>query len=204
MSARGLAVLFAFLLLLCVAAAGLLVHRLGWWEEAPAPEWTFVNPTLDVARGQRVVLRPILDGVPALRYTFLSAVLEPGTDDPMAPVPHLGAGVEERGDDVWEYRPPPEALELCQMGALTPQEWLQEIRPVMERGGARGDRMLLKAVFGHRNGAVVSYYTDPARRVPAVGWTRSEMLSEGRAPEIHFASDGGMAEIPQDQVPKDK
>lgn len=196
MSVRGLSALFAFLFLLCVAAAGLLVHRLGWWGEARAPEWSFVNPTLGVARGQRVVLRPILEGVPALRYTFLAAVLEPGTDDPMAPVPHLRAGVEERGDDVWEFRPPPEALALCQMGALTPQEWLEEIRPVREVGGAKGDRMLLQAVFGHRNGAIMAYYFDPARPVPAVGWTRSEMVTEGRMPEIHFASDGGVAEVP--------
>jgi hypothetical protein len=194
MSVRGLAALAIFLVLLGGIAAGLLAHRLGWWSDAKPVEWAFVNPTLAVARGQRVVLRPILEGVPEFRYTFVRTAPEPGTDDPMAPVPYLGAGVEERNGDQWEYRSP-EALALCQMGALTPQEWLLEIRPVLEVGGAKGDRTLLKAVFGHRNGAVVSYFFDPERTVPAVGWTRSEMVSEGRAPEIHFASDGGIAEL---------
>ena len=197
MSVRALAALAVFLLLLCGFAAYLLLDRLGLREEPKPVEWTFVNPTLSVARGQRTVLRPILESVPALRYTFFLTVTEPGTDDPMAPVPHLRAGVEERNGDEWEYRPPPEAIALCQMGALTAQEWLQEIRPVREVGGAKGDRTLLKAVFGHRNGAVVSYYFDPGQPVPAFGWTRSEMLSEGRMPEVHFASDGGMAEVPE-------
>jgi hypothetical protein len=195
MSVRGLAALAAVLLVLCAAAAVLLARRLGWQEMPKPADWVFVNPTLDVARGQRVVLRPILEGVPALRYTFLASVAEPGTDDPLAPVPHIVAGIEERNGDEWEYRPPPEALALCQMGALTPREWLEEIRPVREVGGAGGDRMLLRAVFGHRNGSVISYYVDPAQRVPAVGWTRSEMVTEGRMPEIHFASDGGMADV---------
>ena len=203
MSVRGLGTLAALLFALCVAAGLLLVDRLGWREEAKPVEWTFVNTTLSVARGQRAVLRPILESVPALRYTFFGANTEPGTDDPMAPVPHLRAGVEERNGDEWEYRPPPEALALCQMGALTPQEWLEEIRPVREVGGAKGDRMLLKAVFGHRSGAVVSYYFDPERPVPAFGWTRSEMLSEGRVPEVHFASDGGRAEVAEPPPSKD-
>jgi len=196
MSVRGLLALAAFLFLLCVSAAGLLVHRLGWWEEAKPVEWTFVNPTLTVAWGQRVVLRPILEGVPPLRYTFLAKVLEPHPDDPVAPVPHLRAGVEELEGDNWAYRPPVQALALCQMGALTAQEWLSEIRPVLERSGSGEDRMLLKAVFGHRNGSFVIYYHDPARPVPAVGWMRSEMIAENAPPEVDFATDGGIAQVP--------
>jgi hypothetical protein len=42
----------------------------------------------------------------------------------------------------------------------------------------------------------VAYYHDPARPVPAVGWTRSELLAEGRPPEVHFATDGGRADLP--------
>lgn len=195
MSVRALAALAAFLCLLCVASAALLAHRLGWWGNAQAPEWTFVNPTLTVARGQRVIVRPILEGMPSLRYTFLVAVTDP-TDDPMAPVPHLLAGVEEQDRDEWEYRPPEAALSLCQMGAMTPQEWLEEIQPVEEVGGAGGGRMLLRALYGHRSGASVAYYHDPSNPVPAVGWIRKEMLANGQLPEVNFASDGGRVQVP--------
>jgi len=194
-SVRGLAVVAMLLGALCVGAAFLLVDRLGWSRDEPPPEWTFQNPTLGVAKGQRVVLRPILEGVPSLRYTFTAAVVEPAADDPVAPVPHWRVGVEERAEDDWEYRPHVASLALCQLGALTEQEWLQEIRPVREVRGERGDRMLVKAVFGHRSNAVVSYYHDPLRTVPAVGWSRSEIVAEGRPPEVHFASDGGVAPL---------
>lgn len=196
MSVRALLALAALLLALSVAAGGLLLHRLGWLTEEEPVAWTFVNPTLDVKRGQRVVLRPILEGTRSLRYTFLVKVTEPLTDDPVAPVPHLRAGVEELFEGDWSYRPPVEALALCQLGALTPQEWLMEIRPVLEMRGSGEPSMLLKAVFGHRSGAVVSYYHDPEAPVPAVGWGRSELVAESRAPEIHFASDGGLALLP--------
>jgi hypothetical protein len=195
MSVRALAATAALLLLLCVAAGVLLVRRLGWLE-APAPiEWTFVNPTHSVARGQRVMMRPILEGIRPLRYTFLVGVTEPPPDDPVAPVPHLRAGVEELEDGEWAFRPPVEALAYCQMGALTAQEWLAEIRPVLERRGSGEERLLLKAIFGHRNGATVTYYHDPGKPVPAMGWTRSEMSAEGRPPELHFATDAGLAAL---------
>ena len=79
-------------------------------------------------------------------------------DDPVAPVPHLRAGVEESEDGDWAFRPPVAGLNLCQMGALTAQEWFEEIGPVKELGGAGEDRILLKAVFGHRTGATVAYF----------------------------------------------
>jgi hypothetical protein len=197
MSVRMLAATAAVLLLLCVAAGALLARRLGWME-APAPiEWTFVNPTLSFARGQRVTLRPILEGIRPLRYTFIRQVTEPHPNDDLAPVPHVLAGVEELEDGEWAFRPPVEAIAYCQLGALTAQEWLAEIRPVVERRGSGEERMLLKAIFGHRNGATVTYYHDPAQPVPAVGWTRSEMNAEGRPPELHFATDGGLAVLPE-------
>ncbi len=198
MSVRALAAAAALLLLLCVAAGVLLVRRLGWLE-TPAPvEWTFTNPTLAVARGQRVMLRPIVEGLLPLRYTFLVRVTDPLPDDDMAPVPHLRAGTEELEDGEWAYRQP-EALALCQMGALTAQEWLMEIRPVVESRGSGEERLLLKAIYGHRNGATVAYYHDPAAPVPAVGWTRSELLAEGRPPEVHFATDAGLATLPAEK-----
>ncbi|HEX5137449.1 MAG TPA: hypothetical protein VFY93_10780 [Planctomycetota bacterium] len=201
MSARALKGTAAVLFVLCVAAAALLSRRLGWWD-APAPiEWTFVNPTLSVARGQRVVLRPIVEGVRPLRYTFVLPVTDPLPDDPVAPVPHLRAGVEEYEEGEWAYRPPVEAVAFCQMGALTPQEWLTEIRPILESGGAGGARMLLKATFGHRSGATVAYYHDPMAPVPGLGWTRNEMVAEGRPPELYFATDGGLAILPAATAP---
>lgn len=195
MSERALAAIAALLLLLCVAAGGLLVRRLGWLE-TPAPvEWTFTNPTLSAARGQRVIVRPIVEGLLPLRYTFLVEVTDPLPDDDMAPVPHLRAGTEELEEGEWAYRGA-EALALCQMGALTAQEWLAEIRPVVERRGSGEERMLLKAIYGHRSGATVTYYHDPKEPVPALGWTRSEMVGEGRPPEMHFATDAGVAALP--------
>jgi hypothetical protein len=201
-SERALAAAAAVLFVLCVAAGALLARRLGLLE-TPAPiEWTFENPTLEVARGQRVVLRPIVEGIRPLRYTFLLTVAEPLPDDPVAPVPHQRAGVEEREEDYWAFRPPVEPLALCQMGALTAQEWLEEIRPVIESRGAGEERMLLKAVYGHRAGATVAYYHDPEAPVPAVGWARSEMMGENRPPELHFATDAGLATIPEPEPPK--
>jgi hypothetical protein len=200
MSLRALAATAALLFVLCVVAAGLLVERLGWWDVPEPPELVFVNPTLGVVRGQRVVLRPILEGATSLRYTFLAEFREPRPDDEVAPVPHLRAGVEEREGGEWCLRTeqPVAALALCQMGALTAQEWLEEIRPVREVLGAGRERLLLRAQFGHQNGSTIAYYFDPERPVPAVGWTRSEMLAPGgRAPEVHFASDGGRVELPR-------
>ncbi|MCK6459010.1 MAG: hypothetical protein L6Q95_03860 [Planctomycetes bacterium] len=195
MSVRALAAVAAILLLLAVTAGVLLVRRLGWLETGAQVEWTFTNPTLLAARGQRVILRPIVEGVLPLRYTFLLTVADPRPDDDMAPVPHLRAGTEELEDGEWAFRQP-EALALCQMGALTAQEWLAEIRPVVERWGSGEERLLLKAIFGHRSGATVTYYHDPAAPVPAMGWTRSELVGEGRPPEVHFATDAGIAAVP--------
>jgi hypothetical protein len=204
MSVRGLAVMALVLLAMCVAAALRLLDPFGWWRSPPPPEWTvFVNPTLSVTRGQRLVLRPMLEGERMLRYTFLTEKAEPMTDDPMLPVPYRGAGVEELNGDLWEFRSP-EPLALCQMGALTPQEWLEEIGPVEQRGGQGGPRTLLRAVYGHRNGSAVLYYFDPERTVPVVGWVRRELIpQDGSIPEVLFASDGGIVKVPPPpDVPK--
>jgi hypothetical protein len=146
---------------------------------------------LSVARGPRVIFRPMLEGELTIRYTFLAEKMEPLTDDLVAPVPYRAAGVEELNGDVWEYRSA-EPLLLCQMGALTHEEWLEQIGPVEERGGARGPRTLLRAVYGHRNGSQVAYLFDPLAPVPAVGWIRREMLPQEGMPEVIFASDGGV------------
>jgi hypothetical protein len=203
MSDKALLVLAAALLVLCAAAGVLLVRDLGWLEQPKPIEWKFVNATLDVRRGQRVVLRPILEGIRPLRYTFLVAENEPRTDDAVAPVPHLRAGVEELEQGDWFYRPPVEGLAYCQLGARTPQEWLEEIRPVIEWKSPREQRLLLKATFGHRNGSFVAYYFDPRNPVPAFGWIRSETTVANAPPEIFFASDGGLAQLPKEDPPKE-
>jgi hypothetical protein len=196
-STRGLAFTAAALFVLCVAAALGLADRLGHLRRAEPTPLVFANPALDVAQGQRVVLRPIVAGAPALRLTFLATITEPTPEDPVAPVPHLLAGAEEREGDEWVLRPGEGSVQpllLCQMGALTPQEWLEEIRPVLEVSPDGSERLLLRAQFGHRTGAAIAYYFDPQAPVPAVGWTRSEFLASDRPPEIHFASDGGRIE----------
>jgi len=196
MSVRVLAATAALLFAILVGAAALLSRQLGWWDKPAPVEWTFVNPTLSVEPGQRVILRPIVEGVRPLRYTFVRSFLEPLQDDEVSAVPHLGAGVEEYEDGEWAFRPPVEAINLCLMGALTNKEWLTDIEPVLEWSGGGKQRMLLKAVFGHRNGSTVAYYYDPKEPVPAFGWTRSEMAAENRAPELYYATDGGVAVLP--------
>jgi len=197
MSQRALAAIAVLLLGLCVLAGRKAAEVLGYLDRPQPTAWTFENHTLGYVRGQRVVIRPILEGGRALRYTFLVAVGEPLPDDPVLPLPHLRAGVEEYVDDGWYYRAsnPIAALALCQMGALTTQEWLREIRPVREISTAGGGRVLLQATYGHQNGATVVYYQDPERPVPCLGWERSEMFTEGRDPEVYFATDGGRVEL---------
>ena len=93
MSVRALAALAAFLCLLCVASAVLLAHRLGWWGDAQARRLDFaVNPTLTVVRGHFVIVRPILEGMPSLRYTFLVAVTDPKRTIRWRPCPTCARG----------------------------------------------------------------------------------------------------------------
>jgi hypothetical protein len=194
MSTRLLAVTAAVLFVLSVVAGVLLADRLGYLREEEPPPFDFVNRTLGVARGQRVILRPIVANAPALRLTFLATIAEPAPEDPVAPVPHLRAGAEESEEGEWLLRPGEAGVQpvlLCQMGALTAQEWLDEIRPVVEVREDGTERLLLRAQFGHRTGPPVAYYFDPQAPVPAFGWTRSELLTPDGPPEIHFASDGG-------------
>jgi hypothetical protein len=89
---------------------------------------------------------------------------------------------------------------LGQLGTLTAQEWLVEIRPVRERRADGAERMLLRATFLHGTGAQTAYYydADPAVAATAspLGWSRTERAGPGEAPEVEFAFPGGFARPP--------
>jgi hypothetical protein len=81
------------------------------------------------------------------------------------------------------------------MGALTVKEWLEEIRPLRERGDDGVERLVLRARFGHESGAVIDYFHDPERLCPGVGWYRHEMQATERPPVVVFATDGGKVDV---------
>ena len=89
MSVRGLGPWPRSSSLLCVAAAVLLVDRLGWWGRRKPVDWTFVNPTLSVARGQRVVFARSSRGCrrSATRSSSPSTGAGDGRSDGARPVP---------------------------------------------------------------------------------------------------------------------
>jgi len=198
---KALAIVLGVLVL---GGALLLLDRLGYLAEPERLELVFENPTLDVQRGQRVVIRPLVEGAPWRRYTFLVSQAEPQPDDPVYPAPHLRAGVEERGEDGGWYRLTGadfvQPLAMSQMGATSIQEWLEEIRLVREEDAQGRSRLLVRAQFGHANGSTVAYYFDPGAPVPAFGWIRQEVMSpEADVPEVHFAIPGGLAPVGEDR-----
>lgn len=197
MTTRGLAWTALLLALLIGGAAWLTLERLGRLEKLPAPDFLFENHVLGVQRGQRIILRPMQEGAPMLRYTFTGTETEPeAAERPFFPAPYVVAGMEDRkaDEDTWRFRDY-SYLILGQMGAMTPKEWLEEIGPVRERRRDGSERTLLRARYGHESGATVLYYFDPERPVPCVGWFRSEMHAQGREPEVHRAVDAGQIDL---------
>ena len=197
MTTRGLAWTALLLALLLAGVGWLALDRLGRLSEIPVPDLVFENHVLGVQRGQRIILRPLQDGAPALRYTFTGAEVEPEAGGrSFFPAPYVVAGMETRpaGDDAWHFKDYL-YLVLVQMGAMTAKEWLEEIGLVRERGRDGTERTLVRARYGHESGATVIYYFDPERPVPGVGWFRSEMHAQGRDPEIHFARDAGRIDL---------
>jgi hypothetical protein len=186
---RGLFWTAVALAVLLGAAAWLTLDRLGCLEDLPVPGFVFENHVLGIQPGQRVILRPMQEGAPALRYTFTGTEVEPEVAErSFFPAPYAVAGMEmrEAEEDTWRFKDY-SYLVLGQMGAMTPKEWLEEIGLVRERARDGSERTLLRARYGHESGAVVLYYFDPERPVQGVGWTRSELHAQGREPEIHFA-----------------
>lgn len=198
MTTRGLAWTALLLALLLGGVAWLTLDRLGLLEELEAPGFVFENHLLDVQRGQRILLLPLQEGVPAVRYTITGAEVEPEVrEKPFFPSPYVVAGLEDRraDEDTWYFKDYA-FLVLSQMGAMTPKEWLEEIGLVRERGPRGTERLLLRARYGHESGATVLYYFDPERPVPGVGWCRSEMHAQAQAlPEIHRARDAGRIDL---------
>ncbi len=198
MTARGLAWTALLLALLLAGVAWLTLDRLGLLEELEAPDFVFENHLLNVERGQRILLLPLQEGVPAVRYTITGAEAEPEVrEQPFFPSPYVVAGIEDRqaDEDTWYFKDYAFFV-LSQMGAMTPKEWLEEIGLVRERGPGGSERLLLRARYGHENGATVLYYFDPERPVPVVGWCRSEMHAQTQAaPEIHRARGAGRIDL---------
>ena len=193
MTTRGLAWTALLLALLLGGVSWLALDRMGRLREFPAPDLVFENHVLRVRRGQRIVLRPMQDGAPTMRYTFTGAEVEPEAGGrSFFPAPYVVAGMEDRqaGADTWYFKDY-FFLVLGQMGAMTAKEWLEEIDLVRERRRDGTERTLVRARYGHESGATVLYFFDPERPVPGVGWFRSEMHAQERVPEVHRATPAG-------------
>ncbi len=179
---RGLGLLALALGALLVAAVLLVARGLGWfatWEEV---DFAFENPVLKAQRGDRVVVKPIEAGGIWQRFTFTAVVGEPeAMEDPALPLPHAAAVVESRWSETegWRYDPNDfvRPLPLLGLGAASPREWLQEIRPVLEVSPDGSTRLLYRAAYTHDTGLHVAYYHDPAREIPGFGWVRQERLA---------------------------
>ncbi|MHC4818614.1 MAG: hypothetical protein ACYTF8_11220 [Planctomycetota bacterium] len=197
MTTRGLSWTALGLALLLGGATWLTLDRLGLLEELPVPDFVFRNHVLDVERGRRIILRPMQEGPPTVRYTFTGTEAEPEVSEKaFFPAPYVVTGMEDRkpDEDAWYFKDY-FFLVLGQMGAMTPKEWLEEIGLVRERSRDGTERLLVRALYGHESGATVVYYYDPERPVPGVGWFRSEMHAQDRDPEVHFARDAGRIDL---------
>ena len=188
MSTRGLALWALFLALLCAGVAYLTCERLGYIGEIEVPALEFENRMLTVPRAQRVVLRPMRHGVTWARYWFGPRVNDPASDDPVCPFPRIRVGLENQheDEDTWYFQQA-QFFALAQMGAMTTDEWLEELRPVRERLPDGSDRIVVRAVFGHQSGAQVHYFYDIENPVPGLGWYRHELFAEGSGRQVYFA-----------------
>jgi len=190
MSNRALVFVAVLQLALLVAVAFLLVDRLGRLRPLPAPSWTFRNPTLAVEQGARLVVQSQTGMEGATRWLVLEAVVEPDLQRPPG-VPYRPMYREDWDDGefaLFRERNPLQHLILAQMGAMTEDEWIEEIRPVLQ-AGPDGPEQRTLAVFGHENGSTVVYVHDPEDPRPAFGWERMEFRPPDQAPRIHFARD---------------
>lgn len=190
MSDRGLRLLVIFLGIVLVVATGLAVHRLGYLRTDDAPvAWRFENAMLDAAPGRWVLLRSSLPGSGLERHAVGPTVAEPDEDAPY-PAPFLVTYLTRREPDGvdWEYAGT-QTFGLNQLGTLSNKEWLEEIRPVRQKGRDGSTRTLLCAVFGHESGGAYFYYYAPGEPVPAFGWIRHERRSQNAPPIVIFAEE---------------
>ena len=203
MSTRALAAVASILGLLLVVSSLLFLHKKGFTSSSSSSDLVFVNQTLLAKRGERVVLRPVSVPAPSRRYWAATYLTEPENDDVILAYPHLRAAVErsQRDSDQWVFAPPVRALALARLGALREDEFLGDIRQVVEKG-PDGDRRLVCATFGDMQGASVAYYFDPERPTPLFGWERRERRATDQPLEVILAFDGGFRELPTKEAAK--
>ena len=199
MSVRALSLVAGLLLALLLAVAWLTADRFGYLGLPEPPGFVFQNSLLRTELGQRLILRPLDAAAPRMRLTMVASQLEPETEDRYAPLPYALFVAESRRKDEEHFTREKDDLRVRyllyqQMGALTGKEWLEEIRLVTEISRDGGQRTLLRAIFGHENGAQVAYFYDPARPVPVVGWFRQEVYGGGNPIQLLYAADGGRLE----------
>jgi hypothetical protein len=203
-STRALAWIAAFFGVLLAAGACLAVDRLGYLEEWETPQWSFENRMVSIVPFSVMYLRPARAGQPDGRFVFLDTVVEPDPEpraEVNANVPHVRLGMQVRHPDGESWQEPKLVLwSLGQLGTLTAQEWLLEIRLVHERRADGTERDLLRAGFLHGTGAQTTYFyeTGPEAeaKAPPLGWSRTERAGPGEAPEVEFAFAGGTARPP--------
>jgi hypothetical protein len=190
---RTLAALAILLAALLTAGTWLTLRRLGRLEVLEPPAFVFENPVLKTEKWQRTIVRPMREGNVWQRYTFTALVGEPAAVEmPAMPLPYAIAAEEFRLDDqdAWYHRPADriQALPVCLLGALSPVEWLTEIRIVEETYPDGSRKRRYRATFGHESGETVAYFYDPEHLTPGFGWVRQERYApDDREPEVYFA-----------------
>lgn len=208
MTTRGLAVtalvLAALLGVLGVSGA----HRLGRLAPVESPSWEFRNFLCDCKLGTRAVLRPGMASQESHRYWFLRLVHEPAPDDLSASdsevgqFAHIRASVERSPprEDAWFFAGA-KFFAYRQLGALTHNEFLEEIKLVEEEDGSGKRRTLLRAEFKTANRASSWYYYDPERDSADAagtgwGWERVERHATGSQSEVAYLSADSFKEPP--------
>lgn len=191
------------------------LDRLGYLEPWEAPDWELENQLLKVPLGSWVILRSANPEAGAERLWFGPKIadpavpeLPPGPTD-MPPVPHVRIGRTTRlpGEKTWLRAGGAADVSFAtfaQMGARTPGEYLQEIRPVRELRPDGSRHLMLRAAFGTPTGAKVVYFFDPSEPQPELrgfGWTRMEAYAKEQA-EIVFTFPDGRT-VPE-SVPEDR
>ncbi|MGH7163249.1 MAG: hypothetical protein ACREID_07180, partial [Planctomycetota bacterium] len=147
---------------------------------------------LRAERGQRVLLRP-MDVREAQRQLWVSHVeTDPDPGDPARhphPLPYVAVGLADRQPQEETFlRVGPGAVPMEKLGAVTPAEWLVEIRLVRESGDEGRERNVIRMQCGQPSGGFRNYFFDPLHPVPPLGWYRQEAYNPEGTPEVYFAS----------------
>lgn len=200
MKTASLAWLALFLAALLAASGYLALDRLGYRTELETPGWSWSNGLLTVPVGQVMILQAANERIPDGRYWFGPKTEQPDTrGSPNAPgseAPNVFVGFQPRNPGGESWAPPSfQYWPFQQLGAMTPKEWLGEIRLVRERQPDGSVRTLLVASYGHESGATIDYFYDvdpAAARKSPIGWFRTVRNSPGQPPDVYFAFDGGI------------